>query len=927
MNEHDQIPKPTNRKPNRQDNRDTGKFCRYHQQNSHNTEDCISLRKIVERLIREGKLDQYIARPQQAPAPNANRQINMISTISGGPILAGPSNRSVKQYVRAAHYPQVFGIEADRHRKFAKVGWEPITFSEEEEEGIIYPHDDPMIIRAEIADYDVGWVLIDTGSSVNVIFADAFRGLGVADSMVNRRITPLLSFSGDLVQPVGSISLPIAFGVAPRKTMTYDQFLIVDCPTAYNVIIGRTTLTRVKAHLSPHMLLMKFPTCNGTGAVRGDQLSARTCYATALKSVASKPPMEAMSVQGLPNGRGPIDDPREETPTPLAQPAEELETVVLNEEHPDRCVKIGTALDPNLRELFIDFLRQHAEVFAWSYEDMPGISPDVISHKLSISPTCKPVRQKRQSYDTERYEAMRNEVDKLKAIGFIREATYPVWLANSVMVRKAKGGWRMCQDYTDLNKAGHELLSFMDAYSGYNQIFTDPADSEHTAFITDRGLYCYNVMPFGLKNAGATYQRLVNRIFAQHIGSIMEVYVDDMLVKSRTAGGHLENLALMFGILKSYQMRLNPTKCAFGVSSGKFLGFMISQRGIEANPEKIKAIIDMETPKTQKDIQSLTGRVAALTRFISKATDKCVPLHLQNLKNYMSKAPLLSKPLPGEVLLLYLSVSVTAVSSVLIRKLEKAELPIFYVSKALQSAELRYPPLEQLALALVISARRLRPYFQAHQITVLTNQPLRQVLQKPETSGRLVKWTIELGEFDIQFKPRPAEKGQAVADFISELTLPAPSEQFITEPTSPVTENVSAERFDPSVPVWILHVDGSANQQGCGAGLVLTTPDGGKLEYALRFSFRTSNNEAEYEALLAGLRLAKSMSAKQISIHSDSQLIVNQITADFAAKDASMFAYLSAAHQLLQKFQAYEIRQIPRSENSHADALSRLASA
>ncbi|XP_016647078.1 PREDICTED: uncharacterized protein LOC107880318 [Prunus mume] len=121
MNEHDQIPKPTNRKPGRQDNRDTGKFCRYHQQNSHNTEDCISLRKIVERLIREGKLDQYLARPPQAPALNANRQINMINMISGG-------------------------------------RWEPITFCEEEEEGIIYPHDDPMIIRAEIADYDAGRV-------------------------------------------------------------------------------------------------------------------------------------------------------------------------------------------------------------------------------------------------------------------------------------------------------------------------------------------------------------------------------------------------------------------------------------------------------------------------------------------------------------------------------------------------------------------------------------------------------------------------------------------------------------------------------------------------------------------------------------------------------------------------------------------------
>ncbi|CAL2265484.1 unnamed protein product [Prunus armeniaca] len=279
-----------------------------------------------------------------------------------------------------------------------------------------------MIIRVEIADYDVGRVLIDTGSSVNVIFADAFRGMGIADSQVIRQITPLLSFSGDLVQPVGSVSLPIAFGVAPRKTITYDQFLIVDCPTAYNVIVGRTTLTEIKAHLSPHMLLMKFPTCNGTGAVRGDQLSARTCYATTLKSVASKPPREAMSVQGASNGNRPVDDPWEENPTPQTQPAEELETVALSEEQPDWCVKIGTALTPPLRAQFIEFLRHHLEVFAWSYDDMPNISPEVISHKVSMSLAYKPVRQKHRSYDAERYEVMRNAVSgKLKAIiGFIR---------------------------------------------------------------------------------------------------------------------------------------------------------------------------------------------------------------------------------------------------------------------------------------------------------------------------------------------------------------------------------------------------------------------------------------------------------------------------------------------------------------------------
>ncbi|CAL8169207.1 unnamed protein product [Prunus armeniaca] len=197
---------------------------------------------------------------------------------------------------------------------------------------------------------------------------------------------------------------------------------------------------------------------------------------------------------------------------------------------------------------------------------------------------------------------------------------------------------------------------------------------------------------------------------------------------------------------------------------------------------------------------------------------------------------------------------------------EKAELPIFYVNKALQSAELRYSPLEQLALAL-------------------------------------------LREFDIQFKPRPTEKGQAVTDFISELTPPITLVLADSCIDAEETGVPSAICFDPSIPVWILHVDDSANQQGCGAGLVLTAPDRVKMEYALRFSFRTSNNEAEYEALLAGLRLAKSMGARQISIHSDSQLIVNQVIADFAAKDVSISAYPLSTHQLLQKFLTYKIQQ------------------
>ncbi|KAL6202299.1 hypothetical protein ACLB2K_026007 [Fragaria x ananassa] len=200
--------------------------------------------------------------------------------------------------------------------------------------------------------------------------------------------------------------------------------------------------------------------------------------------------------------------------------------------------------------------------------------------------------KKRLAFHPDKYRAIQAEVQQLKEIKFIREVSYPTWVSNVVMVPKPNGKWRMCVDYTNLNSwlqdgqlpiatdlvdstAGYKMLSFLDAYSGYNQIKMHPANQTHTTFVTDKGLYCYEVMPFGLKNAGATYQRLVNAMFEDEIGEAMEVYVDDMLVKSRTEDDHIANLSKIFTKLLAHGMRLNPQKCILAVGGGKFLGFMM----------------------------------------------------------------------------------------------------------------------------------------------------------------------------------------------------------------------------------------------------------------------------------------------------------------------------------------------------------------
>jgi hypothetical protein len=262
---------------------------------------------------------------------------------------------------------------------------------------------------------------------------------------------------------------------------------------------------------------------------------------------------------------------------------------------------------------------------------MPGVPRELIEHSL-------------RCFADDRQDAIKKELTKLLAAGFIKEVFHPEWLANPVLVRKKNSNeWRMCVDYTDLNKhcpkdpfglpridqvidstAGCDLLCFLDYYSGYHQIAIKEEDQEKTAFITPFGAYCYTTMSFGLKNAGATYQRAIQACFKRQLKNV-EAYVDDVVVKTRNSSTLIDDLEETFASLREYRGKLNPNKCVFGVPSGKLLGFIISHRDIEANPEKISAITSMKALTCIKDVQKLTGCMAALNRFILKLGERGLP--------------------------------------------------------------------------------------------------------------------------------------------------------------------------------------------------------------------------------------------------------------------------------------------------------------
>ncbi|XP_057738155.1 uncharacterized protein LOC130955332 [Arachis stenosperma] len=350
---------------------------------------------------------------------------------------------------------------------------------------------------------------------------------------------------------------------------------------------------------------------------------------------------------------------------------------------------------------------------------------------------------------------------------------------------------------------------------------------------------------------------------------------------------------------------------------------MITQRGVEANLEKCQAILQMKSPGCIKDVQRLAGRLTSLSRFLGASATKALPFFnlmkkgmafewtpaceeaFRHFKEILAAPPVLGKPKDGEPLYLYLAITGEALAAVLVREDGKAQQPVYFISRALQGAELRYSKLEKLALALLTSSRRLKQYFQSHQVVIRTDQGIRQVLQKPDLAGRMMTWSIELSQYDIRYEPRQAIKAQAMADFLVEVTGD-PNEEVSTR--------------------WKLHVDGASNQTFGGAGIILESPIGVVYEQSVRFEFPISNNQAEYEALIGGLTLAAEVGARRLEICSDSQVVTSQVNGSYQAKDPLLQKYLEKVKSLSQKFEEVTVHHVPRERNTRADLLSKLAS-
>ncbi|GJZ86756.1 reverse transcriptase domain-containing protein [Tanacetum coccineum] len=563
--------------------RSGNKFCDFHNDKGHNTDECVQLRKQIEELVKAGKLWHFIKEIRQdRDQQKTGKKDAPVKDKAAAIYMIQPWQRVTRQKV----------TQSFAHVK--EITFPPLTANKGTE--------GPLIIEAEISGHVVHRMYVDGGSSMEVLYEHYFNRLRpqIKSQMVPAT-TSLTGFSGETIWPLRQLRLLVTIRDADHSTKAWMIFMIVRSLSPYNGIIIRPGIREIQAVPSTAHGMLKFP-------VNGRIVTIRSTILT---------PTECAIIAATPKDSAKKGEARYEN-----------FKLAIHPDFSDQEITIGGTVLTKARTELCTLLKGNLDIFAWQPSDMMGVPRSIAEHQLNIREGYPPIRKKNRGQAPKHAKAIQVKHD---------------------------GSWRMCINFTDLNKAylqdcyplreidwkveslcEYPYKCFLDAYKGYHQIQMVEHDEEKTTFHTSHGVYCYTKIPFGLKNVGAIYQRLVDKAFEKN-GRNLEIYVDDLVIKSHTETQLLRDIEEMFHTLRKINMKLNPKKCTFRATKGMFLGYMIGPEGIKPCPDKTEAVLQLPSPRTIKEVQSLNGKLASLNRFPSKSTEKSLPL-FKTLKKCIKKS-------------------------------------------------------------------------------------------------------------------------------------------------------------------------------------------------------------------------------------------------------------------------------------------------
>uniref|UniRef100_A0A2N9H206 RNA-directed DNA polymerase n=1 Tax=Fagus sylvatica TaxID=28930 RepID=A0A2N9H206_FAGSY len=900
-----------NKPPTEEEKRDP-KFCRYHRYVHHPTADCRSLRWELNRKIQDGtlQLSPEQQRVHKNPFPNHRKDKGKavvsvviqgstsdmeveesavadttltpaaVRTLQKSPkfkslfnqLGLGPEARNAATEaiiaIAADSGATCFTAEAHASRAFLETT-NAVTFTDEDME-VQYPdHRRPLYVSAVIKDVQVRRALVDTGSCLNLIPLSTLKAANIPQHKIQGAPIEVTGFGGAAEYTMGHIHVF-------KGRLNGKPIRIAANPSPFD----QTEAHFIEAALYDELSTEEPPIIKPSGTPLPDWEDIRNDPDVDLREVLERKKKrkermaeeedaprckEAESYKSLADEKEEAKLEKSAAENSKITPKEDLEVINLSHDPGiDKPVSISTSLSAVERACFINLLKEYQDVFAWKYDEMPGIDPGLVAHSLNVEPGTKPVVQPARTFHTEVEAQITSRSEEIACCRFHQ--------ANSTSAVAVKYSTSEEEKWADQVLA---MFSFMDGFSGYNQIRMSPRDAEKTAFRTPIGNFYYTVMPFGLKNAGATYQRTMTAMFHDMIHQEIEDYVDDIVVKSKKREDHVEVLRKVFERCRLYKLKMNPLKCAFGVSAGKFLGFLVHNRGIDVDPAKASAIATMRPPTSHKELKSFLGRLSYIRRFIpglAAVTSTFSHLLKKGVSfNWSAECQEAFRENPSN----YDKTPHRVCSDCW-----KAPPALF----SFQQPSNRSTVAERACLALVYASQRLRHYFLAHKIQLMTkSHPIRSLLQRPVLSGRLAQWLLQLSQYEISTETPTAIKSQAIADLLA---------QFPGEDGSVISQEVPGEvggalLVGMADSIWTLNFDGSSTSVSSGAGVVLTREDGETIAKSFKLEFSLFQQ---------------------------------------CLREPSLAPYRALAQRLEGKFSTFEVTHALRSENRYADALAALGS-